>query len=77
MGKIKGRVASCYDQFKVPGMANVSVTIGKTGRVSNASVSGAFAGTPTGECVTKAVRGASFPPFKGAAQTINYPFILR
>ena len=77
MGKVKGRVAACYEQFKVPGLANVAVTIGKSGKVQNAAVSGAFAGTPTGECVSKAVRSASFPPFKGAAQTINYPFMLR
>ena len=77
MGKVKGKVASCYDQFKVPGMANVSVTIGKSGSVQSASVSGAFAGTPTGSCVEKAVKAASFPKFKGGAQTINYPFMLR
>jgi predicted Zn finger-like uncharacterized protein len=77
MGKVKGKVASCYDQYKVPGMANVSVTIAKSGGVSSASVSGAFAGTPTGSCVEKAVKSASFPKFKGAAQTINYPFMLR
>jgi hypothetical protein len=77
MSKIKGRVGSCYDQFKVPGLANVSVTIGHSGSVRSASVSGAFSGTPTGSCVEKAVKGASFPRFKGADQTINYPFMLR
>jgi hypothetical protein len=77
MGKVKGRVNACYDQYKVPGMANVSLTISKSGKVSNASVSGAFAGTPTGDCVERAVRSASFPPFKGAAQTIQYPYMLR
>jgi hypothetical protein len=77
MSKVKGKVASCYEQFKVPGMANVSVTIGKNGHVSNASVTGSFAGTPTGGCVEKAVKGAGFPPFKGSPMTFTYPFILR
>jgi predicted Zn finger-like uncharacterized protein len=77
MGKVKGNVANCYAQFKVPGLANVSVTIGKNGRVSSASVSGSFAGTPTGSCVEKAVKSASFPPVKGSPTTINYPFMLR
>jgi hypothetical protein len=58
-------------------MANVALTIGNSGHVSSASVTGTFAGTPTGECVAKAVKSASFPRFKGAAQTINYPYMLR
>jgi hypothetical protein len=77
MNKIKPAVGSCYAQFKVPGLANVAVTIGKNGRVSSASVSGSFAGTPTGSCVEKAVKGATFPPVKGSPTSINYPFMLR
>lgn len=76
MSKIKGKVAACYDLFKVPGLANVSVTIGGNGHVSNASVQGSFAGTPTGSCVEKAVKSASFPKAKNS-QTIQYPFMLR
>ncbi len=77
MGKVKGKVAGCYEQFKVPGLANVAVTIAKSGKVSSATVSGAFAGTPTGGCVEKAVKSATFPPFKSSSQTVNYPFMLR
>jgi hypothetical protein len=55
----------------------VSVTIGKNGHVSSASVGGSFAGTPTGDCVAKAVKSATFSPFKGSPQSINYPFMLR
>jgi len=77
MQKIKSRVSSCFDQFKVPGMANVAVTIAGSGRVSSSNVTGQFAGTPTGDCVAKAVKGASFPKFKGSPQSIVYPFILR
>ena len=77
MQRIKGRVAGCYDRFKVPGLAMVSVTIGTSGRVSSARTSGSFAGTPTGSCVEHAVKSASFPAFKGPSQTIQYPFMLR
>jgi predicted Zn finger-like uncharacterized protein len=77
MKKIGGKVGACFDQFKVPGLAMVAVTIGKSGRVQSASVSGAFSGTPTGDCVSRAVKSATFPQFKGASQSINYPFSLR
>jgi hypothetical protein len=77
MSKVKGRVAGCYDQFKVPGMASVNVTIQKSGAVSSATVGGAFAGTPTGSCVEKAVKSASFPKFKGSPMSLTYPFMLR
>jgi hypothetical protein len=76
MKKVSGKVASCYEQFKVPGLANVTVTISKGGRVSRASVGGSFSGTPTGSCVESAVKSASFPPSKSDA-TITYPFMLR
>ena len=56
-------------------MAMVNVVIGKTGKVTSATVSGKFAGTPTGSCVEKAVKSASFPPSDGL-QT-PYPFQLK
>jgi predicted Zn finger-like uncharacterized protein len=77
MSKVKGKVAACYDQYKVPGLANVSVTIAKSGSIQSASVSGAFAGTPTGACVEKAVKTATFSKFKGSPMTLTYPFMLR
>jgi hypothetical protein len=77
MSRVKGKVGACYDQFKVPGMAMVHVTIQKSGSVSAASVGGSFSGTPTGGCVEKAVKGASFPKFKGAPMSLDYPFMLR
>jgi len=77
MSGVKGKVGSCYDQYKVPGMASVNVTIGKSGSVSSATVGGSFAGTPTGACVEKAVKSAHFPKFKGAPMSLTYPFMLR
>jgi predicted Zn finger-like uncharacterized protein len=75
MNGIKGKINDCYQQFKVPGMAMVNVVIGKSGKVGTATVSGKFAGTPTGLCVEKAVKSASFPPSEGL--TTPYPFQLK
>jgi predicted Zn finger-like uncharacterized protein len=75
MNSVKGKIGDCYQQFKVPGMAMVNVVIGKSGRVSSATVSGKFAGTPTGSCVERAVKSASFPPSDGF--TTPYPFQLK
>ena len=75
MNGVKGKVSGCYAQFKVPGMAMVNVVIAKSGKVSSATVTGKFAGTPTGTCVEGAVKTASFPPSEGL--TTPYPFSLR
>jgi predicted Zn finger-like uncharacterized protein len=75
MNSVKPKVAACYSEFKVPGMAMVNVVIGKSGKVTSATVSGKFAGTPTGACVEKAVKSAGFPPSDGL-QT-PYPFQLK
>jgi len=75
MNSVKGKIGECYQQFKVPGMAMVTVVIGKNGHVSSATVTGKFAGTPTGSCVERAVKSASFPPSDGL--TTPYPFQLK
>ncbi len=75
MNAVKPKINDCYNQFKVPGMAMVNVVIGRNGKVSSATVTGKFAGTPTGTCVEKAVKAATFPPSDGL--TTPYPFQLR
>jgi predicted Zn finger-like uncharacterized protein len=75
MNAIKPKIQDCYNQFKVPGMAMVNVVIARSGKVTSATVTGKFAGTPTGACVEKAVKAASFPPSDGL--TTPYPFQLR
>lgn len=77
MRRIKGHVQNCYDRFKVPGLANVQVTIEQSGRVSTTRVKGIFSGTPTGACVQAAVRRARFQKFRGKPITFTYPFVLR
>ena len=57
------------------GVATVSISVsGSSGHVSNASVSGQFAGTPVGSCIARAVRGATFPHFSNPTFTFSYPF---
>ena len=77
MGGVKGKVQGCFDKYQVAGLAKVSVTIGKSGKVSSANVTGEFAGTETGSCVATAVKSASFPRFKGKPLSISYTFLLR
>ncbi|MFH1131770.1 MAG: GYF domain-containing protein, partial [Pseudomonadota bacterium] len=74
---VKERVASCFDRYKVPGLVMVKVSIGGNGRIESSSVSGRFAGTPTGSCVQSAVKSAVFPKFRGSPISITYPFNLR
>ncbi len=75
MNGVKPKVSACYAQFKVPGLAMVNVVIAKSGKVSGATVTGKFAGTPTGTCVENAIKTASFPPSEGLSTP--YPFTLR
>ncbi len=75
MNGVKPKINDCYNQYKVPGMAMVNVVIGKSGKVTTATVTGKFAGTPTGACVEKAVKAASFPPSDGLSTP--YPFQLK
>jgi predicted Zn finger-like uncharacterized protein len=72
---VQPKVQACYNQYKVPGTAMVNVVIGKSGKVTSATVTGKFAGTPTGTCVEAAVKTASFPPSDGFSTP--YPFQLK
>lgn len=58
------------------GALQVEVTVGSSGRVRNALVTGAFAGTPEGSCMARTVRGARFPRFGQESFTVRYPFRL-
>jgi predicted Zn finger-like uncharacterized protein len=75
MNSVRPKISACYNEFKQKGMAMMNVVIGRNGKVSSATVTGKFAGTPTGACVEKAVKSASFPPSEGL--TTQYPFMLQ
>src|SRR4029079_16979081 len=74
MNAVKPKVVECYDRHLPPGLAMVNIEI-SYGRVTAATVTGKFAGTPTGDCVERVVKTATFP----VAQEFRtpYPFQLK
>ena len=77
MHSVRPAVAACFERYHVPGMAVVNTVIAGTGHVASATVKGALAGTPTGDCVSSAVRAAGFKRFSGRPITIHYSYLLR
>jgi len=74
MKGVQPRVQACANQFKVPGTAMAQISVASGGRVNSASVTGRFAGTPTGACVEQAAKTAKFPPCQ--AMDFPWPFTL-
>ena len=72
----KSRVMACNEQYKVAGTVQVKIVVLPNGAVASAEVTGKFAGSPTGACVERAVKGARFK--KTTAQSsFTYPFLFR
>ncbi|HKU43336.1 MAG TPA: hypothetical protein VJR89_34480 [Polyangiales bacterium] len=51
-----------------------SVTISGAGRVTYSAIEGAFAGTPQGSCMARALRSAQFPPSASEQLRVSYPY---
>lgn len=77
MEQLREPVHECFEQYGVPGHAQVTVRIEADGSVSSVELRDKFAGTPSGECVRKVVLGATFPRFKHGPIVIQYPLLLR
>lgn len=75
MKPVTAKVKDCYNQYKVPGTAMVNFSVGEGGKLNSVSVTGKFAGTPTGACVEAAAKSAKFPAC--AAINFPYPFALQ
>lgn len=58
------------------GLTTAHITILGSGRVSATNIEGAFAGTPQGSCMARALRGATFPRFSASSLQVTYPFRL-
>ncbi len=72
---VQGAVRACANGQS--GVATVAVTVsGSSGRVTNATVTGEFAGTSVGSCIARAVRGATFPRFSRPTFSVNFPYRL-
>lgn len=74
MSAVAGKAQGCYAGQQ--GTASVKLTVAASGKVSKATVSGAFAGTPVAACVESAVKSAQFPAWDGGPQTVSYSYLL-
>ncbi len=79
MNRIRGWIQQCYDQYQIPGLAVVKVTVkGSTGQVVGVKVLGKFKGSPTtGKCLVEAVKKASFRRFRAPKMSFRYRWYLR
>jgi hypothetical protein len=84
MTAIRPQLQACYAEHKVGGVATVELTIAPAGTVTRAAVAPPVDGwgdfqpdSPTATCIVRAVLGARFPAFHGAAMTLAYPIVLR
>ena len=60
------------------GVAVARLRVSNDGSVGSANVSGRpFGGTPQGECMERALRGARFPRFTRPTFDVTYPFTIR
>ena len=58
------------------GTSYANLTIQADGRVTYSLVDGAFAGTPEGSCMAKALRKLSFPHFSGPPFKVRFPLVF-
>ena len=71
------RASSCRQDGDPTGVARVVVTFAPSGRVTSATISGPpFAGTQTGSCIAKTMRGMSVPAFTGDRMTISKTVVI-
>lgn len=74
MGAVSANAKACYSGTQ--GIAMIKMVISPDGKVEKVTISGAFAGKPEADCVSNAVKAASFPPWDGGPQTFNYSYML-
>ena len=70
----KMRVHDCYAEFEVAGTATVKMTVSREGNIETLNLMPPFDKTPTGYCIRTALKGITFPRFKGEKMIITYPF---
>lgn len=71
---VRGQLQSCA--AGAHGRTTANVTVSGAGRVTYATIEGAFAGTPQGSCMARALRSAQFPQFASPQLRVRYPFAL-
>jgi hypothetical protein len=70
MKAVQPKINACANQFKTPGTAMATISVAAGGKVGSATVTGRFAGSPTGACIEQAARTAKFP----ACQAMSFPW---
>jgi hypothetical protein len=70
MATVKTKAVDCAQRLGQSGVAELKVTVGKQGRVTDVRVGGKLAGSPLGACIDKAVRATTFRP--NAGLTFDY-----
>ena len=68
---------ACFDKYGVPGAAKLVYTVSGDGKVLAFELTGEFVDTPTGTCIDKAARTASFPRSRRASFGFTYPLLLQ
>jgi len=65
MTAVKKRSSECARRLGQKGIAELKITVGKNGRVTDVELGGKLAGTPLAGCIVQVTRSASFPPNSG------------
>lgn len=65
MAGVKVGANACGKRTGQTGTAELKLTVGKDGKVSDVALRGKFLGSPIAECIQKVVRAAAFPPNAG------------
>lgn len=68
---------ACFDTYGVPGTGKMVYTVGGDGNVMAYELTGDFVDTPTGKCIDKAAKAATFPKSKKKKFGFTYPLNLQ
>ena len=61
MAGVKTEANACGKRFRQTGIADLKLTVGKDGRITDAALRSKLADLPIAQCIVKAARGATFP----------------
>lgn len=65
MAQAKARGNVCAQRFGRGGTAELKITVGKDGKISDVQLGGKLAGTPVSDCIEQAVKSTTFRPNAG------------
>jgi hypothetical protein len=77
MAPVRKRAQQCFETYGVAGEGEFTIYVNSDGRITKIDQTGAFAGTPTGDCIIEAIRAIAFPKFQKNDLSFRYPVVLR